>query len=321
MYKFSQAECEALAAKTADMLRGPNDTVHLNHDGCPAGVDSKRRLYATTTEDGSGTIFYCHHCQGKGFFRWKRYTSKLSHDPCKGRIQGQDGTFTETSGTLQLEDLTTLYTGIYNDQPPLYVDNIHKDFVNSKVLLNLAEVWDTLKNRDYYGLRIRRLTTYTENKQTIYSNPYYRILLPTFEDGTVTGLWIRNHPKSDTKVIVYGSAKKILYDTEEKERSLVIVEDPISAIKLDCLGVPAYSLGGLDMTAGEVIKLRALYDRIIVWLDNDKASDKVVDTIVRTLQLAGYRKVLTVRSAPEPKKCEVQRIKEELQSVGVACKV
>ena len=39
--------------------------IHINHTGCEAGVDNKRRLYIKRTE--KGLVAYCHHCNHSGF--------------------------------------------------------------------------------------------------------------------------------------------------------------------------------------------------------------------------------------------------------------
>jgi hypothetical protein len=40
------------------------DQIHINHEGCPAGTDRKRRLYIK--RDGITFLAYCHHCSGSG---------------------------------------------------------------------------------------------------------------------------------------------------------------------------------------------------------------------------------------------------------------
>ena len=42
-----------------------NEQVHVNHEGCEAGEDKKRRLYIKRTD--KGLVAYCHHCNEKGF--------------------------------------------------------------------------------------------------------------------------------------------------------------------------------------------------------------------------------------------------------------
>lgn len=41
------------------------EQVHVNHTGCEAGEDKKRRLYIKRTD--KGLVAYCHHCNQKGF--------------------------------------------------------------------------------------------------------------------------------------------------------------------------------------------------------------------------------------------------------------
>jgi len=41
------------------------EQVHVNHTGCEAGEDKKRRLYIKRTD--KGLVAYCHHCNEKGF--------------------------------------------------------------------------------------------------------------------------------------------------------------------------------------------------------------------------------------------------------------
>jgi hypothetical protein len=38
--------------------------IHVNHDGCSAGVDTKRRLYIKRSD--RGLVAYCHHCNESG---------------------------------------------------------------------------------------------------------------------------------------------------------------------------------------------------------------------------------------------------------------
>jgi hypothetical protein len=43
--------------------------IHVNHEDCPAGTDTKARLYIKRAPDG--VMFYCHHCGSKGYYRLK----------------------------------------------------------------------------------------------------------------------------------------------------------------------------------------------------------------------------------------------------------
>lgn len=43
------------------------EQVHVNHTGCEAGEDKKRRLYIKRTD--KGLVAYCHHCNESGFVK------------------------------------------------------------------------------------------------------------------------------------------------------------------------------------------------------------------------------------------------------------
>ena len=44
-----------------------NEQTHVNHVGCPAGEDKKRRLYIKRTD--KALLAFCHHCGEKGFVK------------------------------------------------------------------------------------------------------------------------------------------------------------------------------------------------------------------------------------------------------------
>lgn len=45
--------------------------IHVNHINCPAGSDTKKRLYLKRAKDGAVVLGYCHHCSTKGVLRLK----------------------------------------------------------------------------------------------------------------------------------------------------------------------------------------------------------------------------------------------------------
>lgn len=64
------------------------EQIHINHVGCEAGTDHKKRLYIKRTE--KGIVAYCHHCGQSGFIAsdkgrlstWlTKPTSKTTHTP------------------------------------------------------------------------------------------------------------------------------------------------------------------------------------------------------------------------------------------------
>ena len=59
--------------------KNKGEQVHVNHEGCPAGVDTKRRLYVKRETNGK-VIAYCHHCNGAGFAADTIRTSSTGSD-------------------------------------------------------------------------------------------------------------------------------------------------------------------------------------------------------------------------------------------------
>ena len=53
-----------------------NEQIHVNHKGCTAGVDTKKRLYVKRTY--KGLVAYCQHCSQSGFASDDDNTERLS---------------------------------------------------------------------------------------------------------------------------------------------------------------------------------------------------------------------------------------------------
>ena len=65
----------------AGMERG--ETCRVNHDGCPAGMDTKERLYLTRPAASPNMVLaYCHNCQGSAVLSEKheKYRDYREHD-------------------------------------------------------------------------------------------------------------------------------------------------------------------------------------------------------------------------------------------------
>lgn len=56
---------DKLVLKNAPRVIG--EQIHINHEDCEAGEDTKKRLYIKRVDNG--VVAYCHNCQGKRFIR------------------------------------------------------------------------------------------------------------------------------------------------------------------------------------------------------------------------------------------------------------
>ena len=52
-----------------------NEQIHINHEGCSAGEDTKKRLYIKRTH--TGLVAFCHHCGESGFVRNRDHRDRL----------------------------------------------------------------------------------------------------------------------------------------------------------------------------------------------------------------------------------------------------
>lgn len=73
------------------------EQIHVNHDKCPAGLDTKRRLYIKRTEDDRYILAYCHNCSLSGRYSIKYGAVKSA--TTKGKAE-RDGVSTPYRGTL-----------------------------------------------------------------------------------------------------------------------------------------------------------------------------------------------------------------------------
>lgn len=74
---------------------GVGQQTNVNHDGCPSGQDTKKRLYVKRTQDGN-IIAFCHHCGGKGARKKRGFANALKELQQTG-LFGDDAKDVDTS--------------------------------------------------------------------------------------------------------------------------------------------------------------------------------------------------------------------------------
>jgi len=129
--------------------------------------------------------------------------------------------------------------------------------------------------RDY--LRNYSLTEEDINVNRImWSEQYQRVIFPYFDGGGLLG-WQGRYLGSNSgkgKWFSQGDLKDILHicetaRTHHDQRSIVLVEDIISAIRVGHTN-PAAPLFGSHLSTKTALRYNKLYDNIILWLDKDK---------------------------------------------------
>lgn len=122
-----------------------NEQVHVNHEGCEAGEDKKRRLYIKRTD--KGLVAYCHHCNEKGFVtdNTSRLSTWLSSGPTSIPSRQQLPTLVEVS----IEG--KMWLGKY------YCNSTDKPFNGVKGNTKLLSLDLVDHNGDIVGYQIRNL--------------------------------------------------------------------------------------------------------------------------------------------------------------------
>ena len=273
-------------------------TVRVNHEDCPAGSDTRRRLYLTRPAGSPHIVVgYCHNCQDKGI-----YTGASAKDH-----------YRQHSG--ELEDVV-LPTG--------------EKFLPPENLEFGSAMWPT----DAIAWRIMtKLSPHALEEMGIgYDPSTHRIYLPTWDK-----VW-SNAVDGQANLIGYQlrrlTAKGPKYLTAVKDQSVppstvfmasnrvnpdnnpvaVIVEDLLSGIHVArALEHTKYQAQVIvnygTKVSPEVLHRVRYFQRGIVWLDND--SDHVSDQahkIARVWSMLSGQAVVVEPSMDDPKKCSEETI-------------
>jgi len=227
--------------------------VHINHEGCPEGLDRKKRLYIKRLPDNT-VLAYCHHCGSSGY-----YTDKITNIHSKNRIQA----IAKDPKDLRL---------------PIDTE------VNQSVWPTTARAW-LLK----YGITEKEI----KNHGIVYSPSVDRLLFPIYMDGNYVGWQGRSFakdgdvPKYLTTVDSDNPSGNCgVYKHGLDSSTAVLVEDIISAIKVSRT-TDAIALLGSHPTPEVINWIANRYKNTYIWLDNDKP-----EVIKQQNKLASLFKVL-----------------------------
>ena len=259
----------------------PGGQVHINHEGCSAGVDRKKRLYIKRLPDNS-VLAYCHHCSCSGIYRTKItnvHLRKKSHlvpkDPKDIRLP------------IDIVKDTTLWP-------------------------STAHGW-LIK----YGITKDEV----KNNGIVYSPSLDRLLFPLYMDGDYIG-WQGRRLSDDEEQPKYITMVDRLRPTgncsQHRQPSgsdnAVIVEDILSAIKVQRQGVDSIALLGSHPTPELINWIASRYKNIFILLDNDKPEVKKqqqrLNSLFKVLVEGEVKLVLTDR---DPKDYSDNEIKECLK--------
>jgi len=228
------------------------EQIRIDHEGCSAGTDTKKRLYIKVPEDNPGIIIgYCHHCGESGVARTNsRYYAKSlrthTDDPDQPITVPSDAEFDPTAWPVVAKAFLGRNSLDRDD-----VESLGLAYVPSqgRVLIPCGfipvNIEAGIKLGPQTGYQLRKLV----NNEKL---PKYITVAP--RGG------LPHRP-------IYGGRGI------DNVRGLIICEDVISAHKLHNAGVDAMPLFGAEISKDKLFLVSRQYPdtRIGVWLDNDNS--------------------------------------------------
>jgi len=246
-------------------------TRRFNHDDCPAGVDTKRRLYVTIPASNHGLVVsYCHNCMETNSFPIEK-----------------------TAGSwLSLSNKDTIQMSHSNFSVP---KNLEKDYDEFHVL---AKVW-------LNGVFVDKAKAICTKYGIGYDLDTGRVYLPLYDsEGELANFQLRALKGQQPKYLTAKHPEKEHVPLNSVGDRLVIVEDLLSAITLAELGYCAYPLQSSHISTDKLYELIKTYQpvEIITWLDNDNdIVNKSADEIAAKAALFTKQTVRRIQDYSDPK--------------------
>ncbi len=232
---YGREALELLTSSTPDferILDGKQEK--YNHVDCPAGDDTKQRLYVKHV-DGA-ILFHCHHCDTSGYYRPRERYSSIAD--AENRIpHSDDARAARAYETIGEEDYNKfriegqLWLGQYGFDAQMCHDYGIKEFDNGLVLpVYFRDIIGSTRVDGYQIRRYNGVPKYSTYTQRTYSYLY----------------------------------------AGPSMRPLVITEDLLSSYKMHAAGFSTLCLLGTSMPPEVCSWVARDYPRQVLWLDDDK---------------------------------------------------
>jgi len=290
---------------------GPGTQINVNHDNCPAGQDTKGRLYIRMTDDGSKLLAYCHHCGCKGVKQLTRLARQVPSSSAAEVIYTNVSDPTHIAKQGDDNNRWNFWLGVWDKATP-YSDKVPDDFFQTFPGKFFSDPKDffILQERKFYGMRLAQIGTSG------------MALVPRMGENALLGLDARqcdltsgafsDRPKwrrvlATSKDWREVAGKLIVYNNRNN-RIGVVVEDPISAMRVDIAGYAGIALTCSVLSSEDAFKLSILFDKIVIWLDNDNATVKAQATSAASKLMMYGVEVYIVNGKDDPKRHTTEEI-------------
>lgn len=219
--------------------------IAVNHEDCPAGVDTKKRLYIKRTPDA--VLFYCHHCSQRGYYRTHDVNYRASEvvavpDESSHLIRKTAVDLSHTVGEVDMEKWSIE-----------------------------ARLWWLS-----YGLE--------QEDATKHQVQWYNQRLWLNAGGTAwQGRVFRNDGSCKYLTLSITKHMPAMFLADVFNEQLVVVEDLVSAYKLNKAGYNVMCLMGTSLSDVHLAKA-ITYKSVDVWLDEDAAGMSAARVIMNQLK-------------------------------------
>jgi len=282
-----------------DLLRG--EQIHINHDNCTAGADTKRRLYIKRTEDGTNILAYCHNCSLHG-----RYVQDF------GRAIAARSRNTGNANSCNAFDYES-GRGKHGE-------------TDKRATTPRNSEYDIRKWRREHRLWLQKYGIITPKETDLYkicaNEDLNGVILPVYRDKLLLGYQLRTFDGGDKpKYITRRVDNNALwwysgdYLLQSSPSDIVIVEDMLSGIKCARYSATVALLGaniGDDLLA---FLLQKAIDktRFTIFLDDDNRQIRMNQLKIKVkLEQCGYETRIITGMGKDPKECSDEELRRLL---------
>lgn len=276
------------------------EQVSVNHEGCPAGTDTKRRLYVKRIERGK-ILAYCHHCGGRGISS-PQGGHRRAVPSSDALLASLPRVLPEGGGSYRVAEEPLRGADRRPQVPQQKAGPTGRASFNraewprgAVVWLNQYGVGDHWKW--YYEPGLGRVCFTLRDTE---GNSVVKVCRDV-DDGKKKYLNFKDTGNNNPREYL-----------GLKTDTLVITEDIISAQRCVDAGYSAFPLLSTTMREADLLYLTEQFSHAILWLDNDKAEvNNNRNKLGNTLKILGI-KVNIVKDFKDPKYYSTTKIKEIL---------
>jgi len=270
-YKNNDSRIQGKVIKSLVPAGSGAGTYRYNHEDCPDGEDTKKRLYITVPTDQPWTrVAFCHNCGSVGYavIRKDSWGGRPTHSMLMEDEQEADDKLNAAFGKYQAETAPVSLQWSGSCQP--------EDF-SAAALRFLGRSGISTKDINMYDIRYNTFTDSVEmylcadiTEDNNYRRvPVVKVIRPMGKFNAPPKYIMERDPYMEQEDCLLFPNNGVPEDYDTEGMTCVIVEDMLSAIKCTKAGYTAYPLLGVHTRTEQLFKLADKHQHIVIWLDND----------------------------------------------------